>query len=102
MEMGTGYPGYNTLMPKSVGTIAEVLKQNGYSTAWFGKNHNVPDWHSSAAGPFDLWPTGLGFEYFFGFLGGDTDQWHSAIFENTRPIDMPEQHGRQAGASSTS
>ncbi len=93
MEMGTGYPGYNTLMPKSVGTIAEVLKQNGYSTAWFGKNHNVPDWYSSAAGPFDLWPTGLGFDYFFGFLGGDTDQWHSAVFENTRPIELPEQHG---------
>ena len=93
MEMGTGFPGYNSLMPKSVGTIAEVLKQNGYSTAWFGKNHNVPDWHSSAAGPFDLWPTGLGFDYFFGFLGGDTDQWHSAIFENTRPVELPEQRG---------
>jgi arylsulfatase A-like enzyme len=57
MELGTGYPGYNSLMPKSAGTFAEVLKQNGYSTAWYGKNHNVPDWHSSQAGPFDLWPT---------------------------------------------
>ncbi len=89
MEMGTGYPGYNTLMPKSCGSVAEVLKQNGYSTSWYGKNHNVPDWHTSQAGPFDLWPTGLGFNYFYGFLGGDTDQWHPALFENTRPIQPP-------------
>ena len=75
MEAGTGFPGYNTLMPKSCGTFAEVLRQNGYNTAWYGKNHNVPDWHTSQAGPFDLWPAGLGFEYFYGFLGGDTSQW---------------------------
>jgi len=93
MEMGTGYPGYNSLMPKSSGTIAEVLKQNGYNTSWFGKNHNVPDWHTSQAGPFDLWPTGLGFEYFYGFIGGDTDQWHSAIFEGTKPVEAEEQRG---------
>jgi arylsulfatase len=88
-ELGTGYPGYNTLMPKSCGTVAEILKQNGYNTSWFGKNHNVPDWQSSQAGPFDLWPTGLGFEYFYGFLGGDTDQWHPALFEGTKPIEAP-------------
>lgn len=93
MELGTGYPGYNSLMPKSNGTIAEVLKQNGYNTSWFGKNHNVPDWQTSQAGPFDLWPTGLGFEYFYGFIGGDTDQWHSAIFEGTKPIEAEEQLG---------
>jgi arylsulfatase A-like enzyme len=93
MEFGTGYPGYNTLMPKSTGTIGEVLKQNGYSTSWFGKNHNVPDWQTSQAGPFDLWPTGLGFEYFYGFIGGDTDQWHSAIFEGTKPVEAEEQRG---------
>ena len=93
MEMGTGYPGYNSLMPKSSGTIAEVLKQNGYNTSWFGKNHNVPDWHTSQAGPFDLWPTGLGFEYFYGFIGGDTDQWHSAIFVGTKPVEAEEQRG---------
>src|SRR5262245_5542801 len=63
MEQGTGYPGYNSLMPKSVGSLAEVLRQNGYGTSWFGKNHNVPDWQTSAAGPFDLWPTSLGFDY---------------------------------------
>lgn len=88
-EMGTGFPGYNTLMPKSCGTVAETLKQNGYNTSWFGKNHNVPDWQSSQAGPFDLWPTGLGFEYFYGFLGGDTDQWHPAIFDGTKAIEAP-------------
>ncbi len=93
MEIGTGYPGYHSLMPKSSGTIAEVLKQHGYNTSWYGKNHNVPDWHTSQAGPFDLWPTGLGFEYFYGFLGGDTNQWHSAIYENTKPVTAEEQRG---------
>jgi len=88
-EMGTGYPGYNSLMPKSSGSIGEILKQNGYNTSWFGKNHNVPDWQTSQAGPFDLWPTGLGFEYFYGFIGGDTDQWHPAIFDGTKPIEAP-------------
>ena len=93
MELSTGYPGYNSVMPKSNGSIAEILKQNGYSTAWFGKNHNVPDWQTSQAGPFDLWPTGLGFEYFYGFIGGETDQWHSAIFEGTKPVEAEEQAG---------
>lgn len=88
-EMGTGFPGYNTLMPKTCGSVAEILKQNGYNTSWFGKNHNVPDWQSSQAGPFDLWPTGLGFEYFYGFLGGDTDQWHPALYDGTKPIEAP-------------
>jgi arylsulfatase len=89
MELGSGYPGYNSLMPKSAGTFADVLKQNGYNTAWYGKNHNVPDWHSSQAGPFDLWPTGLGFEYFYGFIGGDTSQWAPALVENTKPVEPP-------------
>lgn len=89
MEGGTGFPGYNTLMPKSCGTFAEVLRQNGYNTAWYGKNHNVPDWHNSQAGPYDLWPTGLGFEYFYGFIGGDTSQWAPAIVENIKPIEPP-------------
>ena len=89
MEAGTGFPGYNTLMPKSAGTFAEILKQNGYNTSWYGKNHNVPDWQSSQAGPFDLWPTGLGFEYFYGFIGGDTSQWNPALVEGTKPIEPP-------------
>jgi arylsulfatase A-like enzyme len=86
-EMATGFPGYNSLVPKSAGSVGAVLKGNGYNTSWFGKMHNVPDWMSSQAGPFDLWPTGLGFEYFYGFLGGDSDQWHPALFENTTPIE---------------
>jgi arylsulfatase len=86
-EMATGYPGYSSLVPKSAGSVGEVLRENGYNTSWFGKMHNVPDWMSSQAGPFDLWPSGLGFEYFYGFIGGDSDQWHPALYENTTPIE---------------
>jgi arylsulfatase len=86
-EFATGYPGYNSLVPASAGSVGEVLRENGYNTSWFGKMHNVPDWMSSQAGPFDLWPSGLGFEYFYGFLGGDSDQWHPALYENTTPIE---------------
>jgi len=86
-EFATGYPGYNSLVPRSAGSVGAVLKENGYNTAWFGKMHNMPDWMSSQAGPFDLWPNGLGFEHFYGFLGGDSDQWHPALYENMRPIE---------------
>jgi arylsulfatase A-like enzyme len=86
-EFATGYPGYDSLVPKSAGSVGAVLKDNGYNTAWFGKMHNVPDWMSSQAGPFDLWPTGLGFERFYGFLGGDSDQWHPALYDGTNPIE---------------
>jgi arylsulfatase len=90
-EMATGFPGYNSLVPPSCGTVAQVLRAYGYNTAWFGKMHNVPDFMSSMAGPFDLWPTSLGFDYFFGFLGGDADQWHTPAFEDNVPIELPEQ-----------
>ena len=86
-EFATGYPGYHSLVPKSAGSVGQVLRENGFNTSWFGKMHNVPDWMSSQAGPFDLWPNGLGFEYFYGFLGGDSDQWHPALYENTTPIE---------------
>ena len=86
-EAATGFPGYDSVMLKDTATVAEVLKQNGYGTAWFGKNHNVPDWQTSQAGPFDLWPTGLGFEHFYGFIGGDTSQWRPAVTEGTKPIE---------------
>src|SRR6516225_3665940 len=86
-EMATGYPGYSSLVPRSAGSVGAVLKENGWNTAWFGKMHNVPDWMSSQAGPFDLWPTGLGFEKFYGFLGGDSDQWHPALYDGTNPIE---------------
>lgn len=90
MEIGVGYLGYNTLISQSKQGLGKILKLNGYNTAWFGKNHNVPDWHTSQAGPFDLWPVGLGFEYFYGFVGGDTSQWSPAIVENTRPVEPPD------------
>lgn len=86
-EAATGFPGYDSVMQKDTATVAEILKQNGYGTAWFGKNHNIPDWQTSQAGPFDLWPTGLGFDHFYGFLGGDTNQWRPAVTEGTKPIE---------------
>jgi arylsulfatase len=86
-ELATGFPGYDSLMGKDTATVAEILKQKGWNTAWFGKNHNVPDWQSSQAGPFDLWPTGLGFEKFYGFIGGETNQWRPAAFDGTKPIE---------------
>lgn len=95
-EAATGFPGYDSVMQKDTATVAEVLKLNAWSTAWFGKNHNVPDWQTSQAGPFDLWPTGLGFEHFFGFIGGDTHQWRPAAIEGTKPVepylDNPDYH----------
>lgn len=95
-ELATGYPGYTTILPKSAATVAEILRQNGYNTAAFGKWHNTPDYETSAAGPFDRWPTGLGFEYFYGFLGGDTNQWSPALVENTHrvapPTNQPDYH----------
>ncbi|MBP1684248.1 MAG: arylsulfatase [Deltaproteobacteria bacterium] len=88
-ELGEGYPGYTTILPRSTATIAEILRQNGYNTAMFGKWHNTPDHETSPAGPFDHWPTGVGFEYFYGFLGGDTNQWNPALYENTLPVQKP-------------
>lgn len=85
-EQSTGYPGYDSLISKDVATIGEILKQHGYATSWFGKNHNTPTFVASQAGPFDQWPVGMGFEYFFGFIGGDTSQWQPNLFRNTTAI----------------
>jgi arylsulfatase len=85
-EQSTGFPGYNSIIPKDRATIGRILRDNGYSTAWFGKAHNTPTFTASQAGPFDLWPTGMGFEYFYGFLGGDTSQWEPNLFRNTSAI----------------
>jgi arylsulfatase A-like enzyme len=82
-DMPSNYPGYNGRIPASTATIAQTLRLNGYSTAMFGKHHNVPQGEQTAAGPFDYWPTGLGFEYFFGFIGGDTDQWRTNAYRGT-------------------
>ena len=81
-EAATGYDGYICVMPRSCGTIGEVLRQNGYMTAWIGKNHNTPPWEASAAGPFDRWANGLGFDYFYGFNAGDMNHWNPVLFEN--------------------
>lgn len=81
-EAATGYDGYTGIIGKNTGTFAEVLRQHGYATSWFGKNHNTPDWETSQVGPFDRWPSGLGFDYFYGFMGGDVDQWQPTLYEN--------------------
>jgi len=83
----TGYAGYTSEIPKSAATVAEVLRQNGYSTAMFGKGHVTPEWEMSLAGPFDRWPTGLGFQYFYGFLGADMNAFAPLLVENTTPAE---------------
>ncbi len=87
-EIATSAPGYSSVLPKSKAPLPMTLKLNGYSTAQFGKCHEVPVWETSPMGPFDQWPTGGGgFEYFYGFLGGETNQWYPAIYEGTTPVE---------------
>ena len=85
-EQATGFPGYNSIIPEDTATIGRILLDNGYRTSWFGKDHNTPSYAASQAGPFDQWPTGMGFEYFYGFVGGDTSQWEPNLFRNTTAI----------------
>ncbi|MEK2690112.1 arylsulfatase [Bdellovibrio sp. GT3] len=85
-EAATGYDGYTCILPKSCGTVGEVLRQNGYMTAWIGKNHNTPTWETSAVGPFDRWANGLGFDYFYGFNGGDMDHWNPVLYEDHKLV----------------
>jgi arylsulfatase A-like enzyme len=85
-EAATGFPGYDSVIERNCGTIGEILKEHGYATSWFGKNHNTPFYLASQAGPFDQWPIGMGFEYFYGFVGGDTSQWQPNLFRNTTAI----------------
>ncbi|MCA9809102.1 MAG: sulfatase-like hydrolase/transferase, partial [Candidatus Dadabacteria bacterium] len=85
-EQSTGYPGYNSIIEPDKATIGRVLLDNGYSTSWFGKDHNTPAFEASQVGPFDQWPTGMGFEYFYGFVGGDANQWEPNLFRNTTQI----------------
>jgi arylsulfatase A-like enzyme len=85
-EMSTGYPGYDSVIGPESATIGEILKENGYATSWFGKNHNTPTYKYSVSGPFDQWPVGMGFQYFYGFMGGETDQWTPYLYQNTTPI----------------
>ena len=86
-EQATGYPGYDSFITKDKATIGSILRDNGYATSWFGKNHNTPEFQASQVGPFDQWPTGMGFDYFYGFMGGDTNQWEPGnLVRNTTPI----------------
>ena len=81
-EQATGFPGYDSVIPLNSASIGEILKENGYATSWFGKNHNTPSFQYSAAGPFDQWPSGMGFDYFYGFMGGDSSQWQPYLFRD--------------------
>jgi arylsulfatase len=85
-EAATGFPGYDSVIRKENGTIGAILTENGYATSWFGKNHNTPFYQATRAGPFDQWPNGMGFEYFYGFVGGDSSQWAPNLYRNTTAI----------------
>ena len=85
-ELSTGYPGYDSIIGPENATIGTILRDNGYATSWFGKNHNTPSFQYSVAGPFDQWPVGMGFQYFYGFMGGETDQWTPYLFRNTTQV----------------
>jgi len=87
-EIATGAPGYNSVLPNTISPVARTLKLNGYATAQFGKCHEVPVWQTSPVGPFDAWPTGGGgFEYFYGFIGGEANQWYPTLYEGTTPVE---------------
>ncbi len=81
-ELSTGYPGYNSVISPEKASVGAILRDNGYATSWFGKNHNTPSYQYSLAGPFDQWPSGMGFDYFYGFMGGETDQWTPYLFRD--------------------
>ena len=85
-EMSTGFPGYDSVIGPDSATVGEILKENGYATSWFGKNHNTPTYQYSVSGPFDQWPSGMGFQYFYGFMGGETDQWTPYLFRDHTQI----------------
>ena len=88
-EIASGSPGYCSVLPNTAAPLAKTLKLNGYATAQFGKCHEVPVWQTSPAGPFDAWPTGGGgFEYFYGFIGGEAHQWYPSLYEGTTPIEV--------------
>lgn len=88
-NLTTGFPGYNNIMPKSAASLAEVLRQYGWNTAMFGKHHNAPEDQVSPQGPFDMWPTGLGFEYFYGFMAAETNQFQPGLYRGTSRVTAP-------------
>src|SRR6476620_1115075 len=81
-ELSTGYPGYDSIIGEDQATVGAILKGNGYATSWFGKNHNTPSFQYGVSGPFDQWPSGMGFDYFYGFMGGESDQWTPFLFRD--------------------
>ncbi len=85
-EMSTGYPGYDSVIGPESATVGTILRENGYATSWFGKNHNTPSYQISSAGPFDQWPSGMGFDHFYGFIGGETDQWTPFLFRDQTQV----------------
>ena len=85
-EMSTGFPGYDSIIGEDCATVARILRDNGYATSWFGKEHNTPAFEASEAGPFTHWPIGMGFEYFYGFVGGDASQWQPNLYRQTTAI----------------
>jgi arylsulfatase A-like enzyme len=85
-EMSTGFPGYDSVIGQESATVGEILQENGFATSWFGKNHNTPTYQYSLAGPYDQWPSGMGFQYFYGFMGGETDQWTPYLYRDHTPI----------------
>jgi arylsulfatase A-like enzyme len=85
-EAATGFPGYDSIIRRENGTIGTILRANGYATSWFGKDHNTPFYQATPGGPFDQWPIGMGFDYFYGFIGGDSSQWQPNLFRNTTPV----------------
>ncbi len=89
MELATAFPGNTGVRPKTITTLAEILRQNGYSTAAFGKYHETPPWEVSVSGPFDRWPTGSGFDKFYGFIGGEANQWAPALFDGMTRVEPP-------------
>jgi arylsulfatase len=93
MELATAFPGNTGVRPQSITPMAEILRQNGYSTAAFGKYHETPPWEVSPSGPYDRWPTHSGFDKFYGFIGGETNQWSPLIFDGTTPLPTPHAPG---------
>src|SRR5262249_7954916 len=89
MEIATAFPGNTGVRPQSITPLAEILRQNGYSTGAFGKYHETPPWEVSISGPFDRWPTHSGFEKFYGFIGGETNQWAPLLYDGTTKIQLP-------------
>lgn len=94
-ELGSSFPGYTGQVPKSCAMGSEILRQNGYSTAFFGKNHNIADWETSISGPYDRWPNMQGFDHFYGFIGGEANQWQPALYDGTTPVEMEVPKGRE-------